>query len=133
MTPEQLMEIPGIGEKMVDKLYQAVNRFYEGGGEAAAVTEEGVAVEGAENSEAVVEGEQVQEEVAENSEAPAESETSADETPANNDASALPDNEAAGNADESNAESGSTHSEKLKHATAAEDAAESAQGDSEQP
>jgi transcription termination/antitermination protein NusA len=34
MTPEQLMEIPGIGEKMVDKIYQAVNRFYEGGGEA---------------------------------------------------------------------------------------------------
>jgi N utilization substance protein A len=36
MTPEQLMEIPGIGEKMVDKIYQAVNRFYEGGAEAAA-------------------------------------------------------------------------------------------------
>jgi len=31
MTPEQLMEIPGIGEKMVDKIYQAVNRFYESG------------------------------------------------------------------------------------------------------
>src|SRR5712672_1981283 len=39
MTPEQLMEIPGIGEKMVDKIYQAVNRFYEGGGEAAATNE----------------------------------------------------------------------------------------------
>ncbi len=47
MTPEQLMEIPGIGEKMIDKIYQAVNRFYEGGGEAAA----GEAVaEGAEGS-----------------------------------------------------------------------------------
>jgi len=34
MTPEQLMEIPGIGEKMVDKIYQAVNRFYESGTEA---------------------------------------------------------------------------------------------------
>src|SRR3984885_8727598 len=45
MTPEQLMEIPGIGEKMVDKIYQAVNRFYEGGGEAAAT---GEAVEGTE-------------------------------------------------------------------------------------
>ena len=45
MTPEQLMEIPGIGEKMVDKIYQAVNRFYEGGGEAAAATEEGTATE----------------------------------------------------------------------------------------
>src|SRR5471032_3287476 len=39
MTPEQLMEVPGIGEKMVDKIYQSVNRFYEGGGEAAATTE----------------------------------------------------------------------------------------------
>ena len=36
MTPEQLMEIPGIGEKMVDKIYQAVNRFYEGGEAAVA-------------------------------------------------------------------------------------------------
>jgi N utilization substance protein A len=39
MTPEQLMEIPGIGEKMVDKIYQAVNRFYEAGTEAAAPAE----------------------------------------------------------------------------------------------
>ena len=51
MTPEQLMEIPGIGEKMVDKIYQAVNRFYEGGTEAAAAapggeTTDEVAVEG---------------------------------------------------------------------------------------
>ena len=36
MTPEQLMEIPGIGEKMVDKIYQAVNRFYESGETPAA-------------------------------------------------------------------------------------------------
>src|ERR1700681_3280109 len=55
MTPEQLMEIPGIGEKMVDKIYQAVNRFYEGGeapaGEAVentdALAEEATAEEGA--------------------------------------------------------------------------------------
>jgi N utilization substance protein A len=46
MTPEQLMEIPGIGEKMIDKIYQAVNRFYEGGGEAAAAGE--AVAEGAE-------------------------------------------------------------------------------------
>ncbi|HEX4380637.1 MAG TPA: transcription termination factor NusA [Candidatus Acidoferrum sp.] len=68
MTPEQLMEIPGIGEKMVDKIYQAVNRFYEGGGEAAATgeaaaegAEEGAAetaeaAEGAETAEAPAEG-----------------------------------------------------------------------------
>jgi len=43
MTPEQLMEIPGIGEKMVDKIYQAVNRFYEGGTETAAATGEAAA------------------------------------------------------------------------------------------
>ena len=41
MTPEQLMEIPGIGEKMVDKIYQAVNRFYESSGEAATSAGEG--------------------------------------------------------------------------------------------
>src|SRR6266849_945307 len=45
MTPEQLMEIPGIGEKMVDKIYQAVNRFYETGTEAAATTGEAAASE----------------------------------------------------------------------------------------
>ncbi|HKM79815.1 MAG TPA: transcription termination factor NusA [Candidatus Acidoferrum sp.] len=47
MTPEQLMEIPGIGEKMVDKIYQAVNRFYESGDAAAAPPAE-AAAEGAE-------------------------------------------------------------------------------------
>jgi N utilization substance protein A len=51
MTPEQLMEIPGIGEKMVDKIYQAVNRFYESGADAAAAAPAGentddMAVEG---------------------------------------------------------------------------------------
>src|SRR6202050_2458422 len=54
MTPEQLMEIPGIGEKMIDKIYQAVNRFYEGGGEEAAP--EGAATEAtAEGAEAPAE------------------------------------------------------------------------------
>ena len=58
MTPEQLMEIPGIGEKMVDKIYQAVNRFYEGGEAATAegATEqeaaEGTEGEGSETGEA---------------------------------------------------------------------------------
>jgi len=136
MTPEQLMEIPGIGEKMVDKIYQAVNRFYEGG-EAAAATEEGAqAVEGTEGSEAVAEGEQASDEVAENTEASAETETSAEETPVDADTSASPDNETAGKTEEASAEStGSTttHSEKSKHATATEDASDSAQGDSEQP
>src|SRR5258705_6830467 len=47
MTPEQFMEIPGIGEKMVGKIYQAVNRFYEGGTEAAAATGEAAASGGA--------------------------------------------------------------------------------------
>jgi transcription termination/antitermination protein NusA len=58
MTPEQLMEIPGIGEKMVDKIYQAVNRFYEGGGEAAAAPAETVeSSEAAESAEATEAGE----------------------------------------------------------------------------
>jgi N utilization substance protein A len=53
MTPEQLMEIPGIGEKMVDKIYQAVNRFYEGGEAATAegATEQEAAAEGTEGDE----------------------------------------------------------------------------------
>jgi N utilization substance protein A len=51
MTPEQLMEIPGIGEKMVDKIYQAVNRFYESGTEAAGAATEGAAAEGAVSTE----------------------------------------------------------------------------------
>jgi N utilization substance protein A len=132
MTPEQLMEIPGIGEKMVDKIYQAVNRFYEGGGEAAAATEEGAQpVEGAEGSEAVAEGEQAPVELAEGtSEASAETETeaSAEETPADAE-------QAAGNVEEAGAEStgSTTHSEKSKHATATEGVSESADGDAEQP
>jgi N utilization substance protein A len=51
MTPEQLMEIPGIGEKMVDKIYQAVNRFYEGGGETGAAPGEGEAAAVAEDGD----------------------------------------------------------------------------------
>jgi N utilization substance protein A len=39
MTPEQLMEIPGIGEKMVEKIYQAVHNFFEGGEGTAATAE----------------------------------------------------------------------------------------------
>jgi len=47
------MEIPGIGEKMVDKIYQAVNRFYEGGAAAGEAPAEAAAAEAepAENSE----------------------------------------------------------------------------------
>src|SRR5256885_15056704 len=60
MTPEQLMEIPGIGEKMEDRIYQAVNRFYEGGeappaGEVADITDENE--EGAPAQEAATESE----------------------------------------------------------------------------
>jgi transcription termination/antitermination protein NusA len=57
MTPEQLMEIPGIGEKMVDKIYQAVNRFYEGGAEGAAAAPAGDGTEVAEGEVAEAEGE----------------------------------------------------------------------------
>src|SRR6202163_4779260 len=138
MTPEQLMEIPGIGEKMVDKIYQAVNRFYEGGGEVAVPTEEGAqAVEGAEGSEAAAEGEQAAEEVAEGtSEVSAETESNTDEVSQEADASASPDSETTGNTEEASAESAestTTNSEKSKHATATEGASESAQGDAEQP
>jgi transcription termination/antitermination protein NusA len=75
MTPEQLMEIPGIGEKMVDKIYQAVNRFYEAGteGAAAAPAAEGTEEAVAEGEAAVAEGEAP----AESAEASAESAESA--------------------------------------------------------
>ena len=61
MTPEQLMEIPGIGEKMVDKIYQAVNQFYESAsaatGENAASTETAAApTEGGEEAATAEEG-----------------------------------------------------------------------------
>ena len=51
MTPEQLMEIPGIGEKMVDKIYQAVNQFYESGAGAAPAEGAAAATEESESSE----------------------------------------------------------------------------------
>jgi len=72
MTPEQLMEIPGIGEKMVDKIYQAVNRFYEGGAEAAAPA-------GENTNDAAAEGEAT---LAEGEAAPAESEATPAESAA---------------------------------------------------
>ena len=56
MTPEQLMEIPGIGEKMVDKIYQAVNRFYESGSEAAAASEGAASTEAPEIPETAADG-----------------------------------------------------------------------------
>src|SRR6202521_438681 len=89
MTPEQLMEIPGIGEKMVDKIYQAVNRFYEGGPEAATATGEAAASEETPAEEGEVAAEAVTAETAENSEtasaveeAPAAAEKAAEATPA---------------------------------------------------
>jgi N utilization substance protein A len=113
MTPEQLMEIPGIGEKMVDKIYQAVNRFYEGGTEAAAATGEAAASgeapveEGEAAVEAAAEGSTA--ETAENSEtaeaveeAPAEAKTdsevaeeaAAEAAPASGESDAAPAEEA---------------------------------------
>ena len=87
MTPEQLMEIPGIGEKMVDKIYQAVNQFYESGGGAAPA-------EGAtESVEASTEGQVAAE---------AEAETESSETV---DAAASENTEAAGDAGEASADS----------------------------
>ena len=69
MTPEQLMEIPGIGEKMVDKIYQAVNRFYEGGETGGAAAEASAAT-----AEEVPEGAEAPE-TAESSHAETEAET----------------------------------------------------------
>jgi N utilization substance protein A len=74
MTPEQLMEIPGIGEKMVDKIYQAVNQFYEGGGTAAAAegsAETGEAAEGEGAADVESEGDATETAEAQTSEAAA--------------------------------------------------------------
>src|SRR5882724_7293871 len=89
MTPEQLMEIPGIGEKMVDKIYQAVNRFYEGGGEAAA----GEAVE---NTDALAEEEAGGEAATAEEASAAASEAGAVEAP-----EATPENEQAAETEQS--------------------------------
>jgi N utilization substance protein A len=96
MTPEQLMEIPGIGEKMVDKIYQAVNRFYESGTEAAAApgetpaateapAEEGEApaAEITETAEAAEETPEAPESGEAAAEAPAAEEKAAEAAPAN--------------------------------------------------
>ena len=86
MTPEQLMEIPGIGEKMIDKIYQAVNRFYEGGGEAAAgeataeATAEGAEAPAEGSAEATAEGA----ETAETAEAASSEEVAAETTEPSN-------------------------------------------------
>jgi N utilization substance protein A len=65
MTPEQLMEIPGIGEKMIDKIYQAVNRFYEGGPETAGGTTENTeTAEAGETGEQAAEGAEIAQETA---------------------------------------------------------------------
>jgi len=93
MTPEQLMEIPGIGEKMVDKIYQAVNRFYEGGAEAAAIAPVGentddMAAEGEataaskEGAADTEDGVAATEEIAENDAAGGEAAAAPSETPA---------------------------------------------------
>jgi N utilization substance protein A len=76
MTPEQLMEIPGIGEKMVDKIYQAVNRFYESGETGAATAAEASAAETtAEVTEEAAEGAEPRK-TAEAAEAPEAAESS---------------------------------------------------------
>jgi transcription termination/antitermination protein NusA len=89
MTPEQLMEIPGIGEKMVDKIYQAVNRFYEGGeaapvGEVVDITDEEAVLSEAESAAASEEAARVEspEPAAQEAEEPAAADTNSE--PASN-------------------------------------------------
>jgi transcription termination/antitermination protein NusA len=89
MTPEQLMEIPGIGEKMVDKIYQAVNRFYEGGeaapvGEVVDITDEEAVASEAESAAASEEAAPVEspEPAAQEAEEPAATDTNSE--PASN-------------------------------------------------
>jgi transcription termination/antitermination protein NusA len=108
MTPEQLMEIPGIGEKMVDKIYQAVNRFYESGTEAAGA---GEAAAGAETAEATGAGEEGAAEAVEPESA--ETAEATPETPAEEQASASKETAAGGTttADETQAEAAPAENE----------------------
>ncbi len=120
MTPEQLMEIPGIGEKMVDKIYQAVNRFYEGAeapaegqGAAAAETASGDAAPAATAVEAAPAEAAATEETAET--AGAESSTNAPAEAAAEDSTAETPPESAGGEtaappDEEQAEKGEVES-----------------------
>ena len=57
MTPEQLMEIPGIGEKMVEKIHLSVASYFENleAQQAAAAAGEARAAEGAQTSGAALE------------------------------------------------------------------------------
>src|SRR6266852_2285647 len=98
MTPEQLMEIPGIGEKMVDKIYQAVNRFYETGAEAAPAAGEGAADAEAPAAQGEASGEAAAE-TAENS----ETGNAVEEAPAAKEAAAESAAEATPAADEGDA------------------------------
>jgi hypothetical protein len=45
MTPEQLVEIPGIGEKMVEKIHQSVAMYFQALEQAATAAPEPVAAE----------------------------------------------------------------------------------------
>ncbi|HKF24762.1 MAG TPA: transcription termination factor NusA [Candidatus Acidoferrum sp.] len=92
MTPEQLMEIPGIGEKMVDKIYQAVNQFYESGAGAAPAEGAGEASpEGATEGELAEAGEGQQAAGAEAAEsAPAAEEAASESSESSTEAEATP-------------------------------------------
>jgi len=130
MTPEQLMEIPGIGEKMVDKIYQAVNRFYESGGEAAGAGEGAPAAEGESSSSEPAE---TSEETSEKTSAEAAAPASADENTESEGLTVTADDDSAAEADSSNSPESSDANEPATGEHATKDASESAEGDSQQP
>ncbi len=98
------MEIPGIGEKMVDKIYQAVNRFYEGG-EAAAATVEVTDENGEETPASEAAAESEPEPGAETSdERPAETDVETETSPTSESASEVNSEAAASTENETPAE-----------------------------
>src|SRR5271154_4128966 len=121
MTPEQLMEIPGIGKKRAKKIYQAVNRFYEGG-EAAAATAEAALPEAAEGEAVEPVAEQAPAEEAAVAEAPQHGET-VEETP---------DVEATESAETAEAAAAAAHSAATEE-IAPQATPASHEGDAEQP
>ena len=80
MTPEQLVEIPGIGEKMLEKIHQSVAAYFEALDAQGAAVQEAVSEGGMESGAEAVATEDVIAEEAPQEEASAEGEAVAEST-----------------------------------------------------
>jgi N utilization substance protein A len=137
MTPEQLLEIPGIGDKMVEKIRQSVAGHFEAiEAGLSAPPADAAAIEGAEAVEALDAIEELSEVVAETEQAEAELETvapedtesSATETQPEEQASAEPnaaDNESVADESPTTQQEGSTDADAESETASEQPASES--------